>query len=290
MCHSRAVAALIALSVFATCACAQPGTAPTKAARSVHLSYPSPDSTLFYNEAAVERSTAGSYFMVAGFNHGYFGIQELKAGEGRVLFSVWDPTKGDNANAVPLEQRVEVLGQSPDVTVKRFGGEGTGAQSFFAYAWKPNVTYKFLVHASVAGSKTAYSGYFFVPETRSWKHLATFRVTTGGEHLQGLYSFVEDFRRDTASAGEVRRARFGNGWVRDVKGQWQSLVKARFTASSAAWEAKDSIDAGLNRGEFYLQTGGDTRASNALQTIIERPLVDAKPPAGLPAATKAAGS
>ena len=40
----------------------------------------------------------------------------------------------------------------------------------------------------------------------------TFRTHTGSERLKGLYSFIEDFRRDGKSATETRRAVFGNGW------------------------------------------------------------------------------
>ena len=281
--------ACIISAVIVACplaALAQPGTQPTKAARSVHLGYPAPDANLFYNEVTVEQSVGGSYFMVAGFSHGYFGMQEMKPGEGRVLFSVWDTAKGNDPTAVSPEDRVEVLFQDPDVTVKRFGGEGTGGQSFFPYSWRLGTPYKFLVEVTVTGDKTAYAGYFYLPESRSWKHLATFRITTGGEYLKGLYSFVEDFRRDVNSASEIRRAQFGNGWVRDLDGQWQPLLKGKFTASGAAWEAKDTIDAAVNRGQFYLQTGGETRTTHPLTSVIERPLGKGKPPAALPLAKK----
>lgn len=105
---------------------------PPRAARSVHLGYssPAPAADAFYNELTVEQSVPGSYFMACGFNHGYFGIQEKSRGEKIVIFSVWDPTKGNDAKAVPDEQRVEILHHDDDVEVKRFGGEGTGAQSF----------------------------------------------------------------------------------------------------------------------------------------------------------------
>src|SRR5436189_133438 len=76
------------------------------------------------------------------------------------------------------------------VRVRRFGGEGTGGQSFFDYEWKVGETYRFLVTAKPDGdTRTAYSGYFFVPEKAGggsgepaggspvegqWKHLVTF--------------------------------------------------------------------------------------------------------------------
>jgi len=250
---------------------------PPRAARSVHLHFPAPEADAFYNELTVERSVPGSYFMACGFQHGYFGIQELSGGRKVVLFSVWDPTRGDDAARVPPEQRVEVLHNDPDVQVKRFGGEGTGGQSFFKYDWKTGETCRFLVRAKVDGEKTAYAAYFWLAGTKRWKHLVTFRTRTGGERLKGLYSFVEDFRRDTASAGEARRAAFSNGWVH--AGEWKPLLAARFTASGAEWEAKDTIDAGVTEGRFYLQTGGDTKTTTPLNSKVERPAApDAKAP------------
>ncbi len=269
--------ALFVMSVVA--AAGQPLEAP-RAARSVHLAYVAPEATAFYNEVLVEKSVPGSYFMACGFHHGYFGIQELSGGKKVVLFSVWDPTQGDDPNAVAQEHRVEVLYQADEVIARRFGGEGTGGQSLFDYDWKVGQTYRFLVQARVMEKKTAYAAWFYLPESKTWKHLVTFRTRTGGDRLKGLYSFLEDFRRDGRSATEVRRAVFGNGWVRTLAGRWEPLVKARFTASGAPWEAKDTIDAGVVEGQFYLQTGGDTRTTTPLRTVLERPAGKASPPQG----------
>jgi hypothetical protein len=254
---------------------------PPRAARSVHLAYLAEDADQFYCEVKVEKSTPGSYFMVCGFSHGYFGIQELGNGKKVVLFSVWDPTKGDSPTDVPEEQRVEVPYHADDVTVRRFGGEGTGGQSFFNWDWKVSQTYRFLVRCEVTEKKTAYSAWFFAPEAGSWKHLVTFRTRTGGDRLKGLYSFIEDFRRDTKSADETRRATFTNGWINDKKTGWKPLNKARFTASSATWEARNTIDAGIVSGQFYLQTGGETKQTRPLNAILER-WHEGAPPSPLP--------
>jgi len=275
---ARVIVVLLAIPAFATAA--QKPQAP-RAARSVHLGYAAPEATVFYNEMTVEKSVPGSYFMACGFNHGYFGIQEQGRGKKVVIFSVWDPAKGDNPNGVADAERVEVLFKADDVLARRFGGEGTGGQSFFNYDWKVGQTYRFLVKTTVADKKTAYAAYFFLPESKTWKHLVTFRTRTGGDHLKGLYSFIEDFRRDGKSANEVRRAVFGNGWVRDVKGQWTPLVRARFTASGASWEAKETIDAGVVKDRFYLQTGGDTKTTTPLRAYIERS-AGKEPPPSLP--------
>ena len=272
----RLLVSFVLLSVSVPARGEEPlASAPPRAARSVHLHYPAPEAEAFYNELTVKESVPGSYFMACGFRHGYFGIQELSRGRKVVLFSVWDPTKGDDAAKVPPEQRVEVLHQDPDVEVKRFGGEGTGGQCFFKYDWKTGETCRFLVRAKVDGDKSAYSAYFFLPQAKDWKHLVTFRTRTGGDRLAGLYSFVEDFRRDTKSANETRRATFANGWV--FAGEWKPLLTARFTASSSEWEAKDSIDAGVAGSGFYLQTGGATRTSTPLNTKVERAAGGARP-------------
>ena len=247
-----------------------------RAARSVHLRWKAPDGELFYNEMTVERSVPGSYFMAAGWNTGYFGIQELSSGTNKlVLFSVWDQSKGNDASRVPVDKRVEVLEQDPDVVIKRFGGEGTGGQCKWNYNWKIGEMNRFLVRATVESNKTAYAAYFFVNSDRRWRHLATFRTITQGSPLKGYYSFVEDFRRDGLSAAETRRARFGNGWVRSTGGDWVALTQARFTVSNGSFEAKDHTDAGLTQGEFYLATGGDIPTS--LPQLFVRLSVGARP-------------
>jgi hypothetical protein len=243
--------------------------AAPRAARSVHLFYPAPASAAFYNELTVEASVNGSYFMACGFNRGYFGIQQLGSENKKVvIFSIWDPTKGDDPKAVPEEKRVDVLGSGEGVRVSRFGGEGTGGKSMWDYAWKVGATYRFLVRATVDGDATTYTAHFFVPERGNWQHMATFRTHTGGKPLGGYYSFVEDFHRDGKSPNEIRRARFGNGWIKPVDGEWKELREAKFTADGTKL---DNIDAGVAGTEFYLATGGDTTTTNKLGSKLERP-------------------
>jgi Domain of unknown function (DUF3472)/Domain of unknown function (DUF5077) len=284
-------AALLCLGALLSCAQmgAQMGAQTSlepRAARSVHLRYQGPDATAFYNEVTVEESVPGSYFMACGFHQGYFGIQELRPGQDRVvLFSVWDPGAQNNPSSVPADRRVETLYHADDVTVRRFGGEGTGGQSFFRYLWKAGQTYRFLVEATVEKDKTnkdktAFAAYFFLNETGMWKHLVTFRTltfgaVTGGAPLSGFYSFIEDFRRDGESLHQARRARFGDGWVRGMDGNWVQLTEARFTADATA---VDNFDGGVREGDFYLATGGATEKHTELQTMLKRPLSVREPP------------
>lgn len=237
-----------------------------RAARSVHLGFPAPDATVFYNEVTVEESVPGSYFMVCGFKHGYFGIQELSGPEDKVvLFSIWDPGEQNDPNSVPADRRVEVLHNDTDVRVGRFGNEGTGAQSFYKLKWKVGQTYRFCVKATVEKPKTSFAAYLWLDEPKDWKHLATFRTQTGGEPLRGLYSFLEDFRRDGRSPKQTRRATFGNGWVQTVNGDWTALTKARFTGDATPL---DNIDAGAKDRRFWLATGGDVTNRLPLKSML----------------------
>jgi hypothetical protein len=260
---------MLLLALLATSLAAAETNPPPRAARSVHLGYPAPEGDLFYNEMVVTESVNGSYFMACGWNTGYFGIQQLGNPTNKVaIFSVWDPTKGDDPRAVKTEDRVELLYEGAGVRIKRFGGEGTGGQCMTPFAWKIGETNRFALQAEVQGEKTAYTAWLYDNSTNGWRKLATFRTRTGGKWLGGYYSFVEDFRRDTKSANQVRRAQFGRGWIHTRDGKWQPLTTARFTASGAKWESKENIDAGSMNGLFYLATGGDTKRSRELRSTI----------------------
>ncbi len=237
------------------------------AARSVHLKYLAPAGTHFFNEVTVEESVPASYFMACGFAGGYFGMQQLDDNSGRILFSVWDKSAGHDPNAVADEKRVEILATGEGVTAKRFGGEGTGAQSFWSTNWQLGQTYKFLVASRVEGDQTVFGGYFFVPERGSWQHLATFATPTGGAPMSNYYSFVEDFRRDGKSAEEIRRARFSNGLVKTLDGEWVCLTRAQFTADG---NTQMHINAGVSGDGFSLQTGGATKNVTSLGNVMER--------------------
>ena len=258
------------------------------ACRSVHLRYAAAEGTAFYNELTVEESARGTFFMACGFDGGYFGIQELPGGKKVVLFSVWDPGEQDDPQQVAEDKRVRLLHKDVAVRVGRFGNEGTGGQSFFDYDWQDGETCKFCVTARLDGPRTEYAGYFFVAESSEWKHLATFSTLNSGKLLRGYGSFVEDFKRDRTSATKVRRARFGNGWVRAKEGSWAALTRARFTADR---NPVMNIDAGVVDGRFYLATGGETENSgaklNAFVDVpppgIDLPAAIADPEAALPA-------
>lgn len=254
------------------------------ACRSVHLGYTAEAGTAFYVEATVRESAPGTYFCACGFNSGYFGIQELADGKKLALFSVWDPTAGDDPESVPETKRVKTLHKGEGVRIGRFGGEGTGGQSFFDFDWKVGETYRFLVTAAPDGEeRTAFAGYLYLPAKKEWKHLVTFSTIAKQKELGGYYSFVEDFRRNKVSATQARSAEYGNVWARSAKGGWTPILEARFTADG---NPVLNIDAGLTKAKdrFFLATGGATEnVTTKLKETIALPK-GTKPemPKGLP--------
>lgn len=238
------------------------------ACRSVHLGYRYPEGTAFLNEITVKASSPGTYFCVCGFDAGYFGIQELANGKKLIIFSVWDPGKQDDPSSVAEEQRVKLVEQGEGVRVGRFGGEGTGGQSFFDHDWKVGETYRFLVTSRAAADRTEYTASFYLNESRTWKRLVTFSTLNGGKALRGYYSFIEDFLRNRTSATIAREAHFGNGWIRTKEGEWVALTRAQFTADA---NPVLNISAYVDGDRFGLATGGGTKlAGTQLKDFLSR--------------------
>jgi hypothetical protein len=237
-----------------------------KACRSVHLRYFASESVAFFNEVTVHESAPGTYFAACGWTGGYFGIQDRPNGTKRVIFSVWDSSQ-DDKNAVDEDKRVKILHKAEGVTTGRFGNEGTGGQSFYNYDWKVGTRYRFMVTAEVQGDRTAFAGYFYIPEDKAWKHLITFSTITDGRILRGYYSFIEDYERDTISATKTRTASYGNGWVESADGTRTKIRKARFTGDR---NPATNINAKIGDGLFVLSTGGETRNTDTqLDGIME---------------------
>jgi hypothetical protein len=221
------------------------------ACRSVHLGYVKAEGTAFYNTCRPIMSARGTYFCVCGWDAGYYGIQELANGDKVLLFSIWDSDK-DDPNAAPETERVKTEHVDPRVRVKRFGGEGSGGQSFFPLKWELNETYRFIVTMTHANGRAAYSNWLFELDTKKWTKLVTFSVPSKRTVMRGLYSFVEDFKRDRQSTKFTRRAQFGPPAVRS-EGNWAALRQARFTGDA---NPVMNIDSQMVESRFELATGG----------------------------------
>ena len=228
---------------------------------SVLLNYPlSPgfDARWFYNEVTVPpgQDIQGSYFMACGFTHGYFGMQVNSPTERHILFSVWSPFETDNPAAIPDSQRILLLAKGEGVHTGEFGNEGAGGQSYLDFPWKAGRTYRFLLHAQPGDhSHTVYTAWWFAPEVRHWRLIASFSRPKTSDNLTGLYSFLENFEPEM---GDRRRyVNFSHGWVADSARHWESLHRARFSVDNTGRKGyRMDYRGGVRGRSFYLENDG----------------------------------
>ena len=265
----------------AFCIAFSAGAAPSPiSARSVHMWHPAPGAEWVYGEVTVEKSVPGSYFSVICFSCGYCGIQESYDGRKIAIFSVWDP--GDpfdfkaKADGVDEKVRTKNLYVGEGVSISRFGGEGTGGRSLMPFDWKVGETCRFAVHARPDGDhRTAFTCYLF--RDGAWFRIATFSTlqTKGAHVIKDVCSFVEDFRRNEESRGQVRRARFTNFFAKPVGGEWTAMEDGRFTADRNP--SIMTIDAEVVECGFALATGGDTENKNLKLRTVAKTKIGQRP-------------
>ena len=90
--------------------------------------------------------------------------------------------------------------------------------------------------------------------------MTEFQTLAKGKQLgNGIYSFVEDFRRDYESTKVIRKANYTNAWASADAKSWLPMQTARFTGDSTP---SNNVDAGKINHGFFLQTGGSTSQSH----------------------------
>jgi heme-degrading monooxygenase HmoA len=259
---------------------------PRRNAASVHLQYPIPadaEVALFYNEVTGVTDPVATYYMACGFARGYFGMQVNSEKERRIIFSVWDSGAGQTAmkrSDVPDENRVKLLAKGDGVVASDFGNEGTGGHSHLVYAWKTGQPQKFVVTAKAEGDLTIYTGYWFHPEQRQWKLIASFRAPNDGKWLRGLYSFSENFNGNN---GHVpRKALFGPQWIQTKDGKWQEITEASFSHDGTGKENRLDRFMGVENGRFFLAHGGFVPGFTQSGEKFTRPATGRPPELQLP--------
>ncbi|MBQ0050358.1 MAG: DUF3472 domain-containing protein [Bacteroidales bacterium] len=230
---------------------------------SVHMGYQLPkgeDYEWFYNEVTVPQDgeTMSSYYMVAGFGEGYFGMQFNSPTERRVLFSVWSPFDTQDPRNIPEEMRVKLLKQGKDVHIGEFGNEGSGGQSFLRYPWKAGQTYAFLMRVHPDGKgNTAYTAFFKAPEEGEWRLIAKFLRPQTNTWYTHPHSFLENFNPEQGYL--TRKVKYANQWARTRQSKWVRPESAIFThdATAGAGVRLDYAGGVTPEGDaFYLKMGG----------------------------------
>lgn len=261
-------------------------TDPRRNAASVHLFYPVPEKTevdTFYCEATGVEDPLYTYYMAAGFSRGYFGMQVNSPAERRIIFSVWDAAEGqdaDNRSTVKEENHTQLLAKGEGVHASVFGNEGTGGHSHLKYLWKTGEPQKFAVRVKPEGTNTDYTGYWFHPEKQAWTLIASFRAPKDGKYLRGLYSFSENFGGSNGHL--LRKARFGNQWVRSKDGQWTELLTAGFSFDGTGKTARRDRFMGVEEEQFFLSQGGFVEGFTKYGEKFTRPATGKAPELKLP--------
>lgn len=241
---------------------------------SVHLAYkmPAGDTEWFYNEVTVpkEGETMHSYYMAAGFGEGYFGMQYNSPTERRVLFSVWSPFDTQDPKSIPDSHKIKLLRKGSDVQIGEFGNEGSGGQSFLRYPWKAGRTYKFLMHVRPDGQgNTVYTAYFYAPEDKAWRLIASFQRPLTNTWYTHAHSFLENFNPEQGYLS--RKVMYGNQWTRSKEGKWTRITEATFThdATASAGVRLDYQGGETKDNRFYLKMGGFFNANTAMGTKLQ---------------------
>ncbi len=135
---------------------------------------------------------------------------------------------GDNPNDVPEEERTKLVKLGKDARSGRFGGEGTGGQSFVDYPWAIGENMRFLVCVKKMGKFKEISGYYFNNKSRSWDLISKWKTHSSEKELSFSVGFVEDFMRNFESAKKARGAFFGPSFAYK-DGKWHPNTSVTFT-------------------------------------------------------------
>jgi hypothetical protein len=172
---------------------------------------------IFENQINVAASVPTTYFGMVGNAWGYGGIQMNQDEAARTgIFSIWDTTELTTEYAYNATLDIKKHG--------RFGGEGTGAQFLFNYAWRYGTDYRcaYRVFPEPDGIHVRFNAFFYDGSLGAWTYVATYRAATGGVALQTdrFYSFIENYG-DTFGP---RTATYSNAWMYVAGTGWTDLT------------------------------------------------------------------
>jgi hypothetical protein len=232
---------------------------PRRNAASVHLFYPVDKDTkveAFYCEMTGLEDPVWTYYMACGWHRGYFGMQVNSPTERRIIFSVSDSgNEAVDRNRVADQNRVKLMAKGEGVYAGDFGNEGTGGHSHLKYMWKTGQKQRFIVTAKPTdATHTIYSGYYFHPDQKQWVLISSWKAPKEGGYLRRLYSFSENFGGGNGHV--LRKALYGNQWIRTADGRWIELTTASFSHDPTGKADRLDRFMGVESGQFFLSHGG----------------------------------
>ncbi|MBO9591841.1 MAG: DUF3472 domain-containing protein [Niabella sp.] len=251
---------------------------------SVHLSFSTTEPTTksynwLYEEILVPegQDPLYTYYMSLGFYRGYLGIQTNTPTERRVLFSVWDSKDAEKDSSITKADFVSLVDKDPATTVKSFGGEGTGGQSFVTGAnWKTGKPVQFLMNVLPQENNSVVLSAWYQVANEGWHYIASWRAPHEKRFFDGFYSFLENYGYTN---GQLRReAYYYNAWgVEAASGKWINFNKVRFSNTDGKTGQRVDYEQGVSSkypDRFYMAAGGYTPT---LKTKNEMPVLKTPP-------------
>ena len=258
-------------------------------------------------------ATINTYLMTLGITGGYMGIQMCgqtvrnengqytdtipSSYQHRVLFSIWDNGDTDITPDLATYLRAGALAYGDDVTINRFGNEGTGCQSMvYDGHWNPGQWVQFLTCArpeertivlkDVNGNDSIIrypcsllSTWYKNLDDPEWHYMATIRHSGESHYYNTWYSFIENW---SDTGGELfRRAYYRNNYQRSVgSGKWYFVNRASFSQTdyqsfidsgeiTARHRRKDyghGLASDVPRA-YYMQAGGYGQPKDSASTL-----------------------
>jgi len=263
-------------------------------------------------------ATINTYLMTLGITGGYMGIQMCgqtvpnedgirtdtipSSYQHRVLFSIWDNGDTDITPDLATHLRAGALAWGDDVTINRFGNEGTGCQSMiYNGKWEPGQWVQFLTCARpeertivlkdedgnddiIRYPCSLLSTWYKTTDDPQWHYISTIRHSGESHYWNTWYSFIENWA-DTG--GELfRRAYYRNNYQRSVgSGKWYYVNKVdlfsqtdyqnfindgEITSRHRRMDYGHGLASDVPRA-FYMQTGGYGQPKDSANIL---PLVD----------------
>jgi hypothetical protein len=254
-------------------------------AASVHLMYTVPkdmEIAAFHCEVTALEDPTTTFYMACGWHRGYFGMQVNSPSERRIIFSVWDSgNEASDRNKVAQDNRATLVKKGPGVFSGDFGNEGTGGHSHLKYPWKTGTPQRFVVTSQpVESTYTIYSGYWFHPDQNDWMLISSWKAPRDGGWLKRPHSFSENFGGNNGHL--LRKARFGQQWIRRPDGSWIECTKATFSHDPTGRQDRLDRYMGIEDGQFFLSHGGFVEGYSPFGAPFERPAAGPPPEVRLP--------
>jgi hypothetical protein len=109
--------------------------------------------------------------------------------------------------------------------------------------------------------------------------ISSWKAPGEGGYLKRPHSFSENFGGNSGHL--VRRARYGNQWIRTDQGEWQEITEASFSHDPTGKSDRLDRFMGVDNGEFFLSHGGFIEGFTPFGQKFSRPAT-ARPPKDFP--------